>query len=54
MERDRIKVVSNAYAMDSLKHMKLCARPDICFVVRIMSGHSISSLELWVDIKHIL
>ena len=39
MERDRIKVVSNASAMDSLKYVMLCARPNIFFVVGIMSGY---------------
>ena len=38
MERDRIKVVSNASTMADLKYVMLCARPDICFVVEIMSG----------------
>ena len=38
MERDGIKVVSNAFAMDSLKYVMLHARLDICFVVG-MSGY---------------
>ena len=37
MERDRIKAISNASAMDDLKYAMLCARQDICFVVGIMS-----------------
>ena len=39
MERDCIKMVSKASAMDGLKYAMLCARPDICFVVGIMSGY---------------
>ena len=38
MKRDRIKVVSNASTMDSLKYAILCVRLDIYFVVGIMSG----------------
>ena len=39
MERDCIKIVSKASTMDGLKYAMLCARPDICFVVGIMSGY---------------
>ena len=39
MEKDLIKVVFDAFAMDKLKYVMLCARPDICFVVGIMSGY---------------
>ena len=39
MERDHIRVVSNASAFDSLKYVMLCARTDICYVVGIMSGY---------------
>ena len=39
MKRDRIKAVSKASAMDGLKYAMLCARPDICFIVGIMSGY---------------
>ena len=39
MKRDLIKAVSNAFAMDNLKYVMLCARPDICFIVEIMSGY---------------
>ena len=41
MEKDRIKVIiSKASVVDSLKYAMLCARPNICFVVGIMSGYS--------------
>ena len=43
MERDRIKAVSKASAMEGLKYAMLCARLDIYFVVGIMSGYSSSS-----------
>ena len=39
MERDCIKMVSKASAMDVLKYAMLCARPNIFFVVGIMSGY---------------
>ena len=39
MERDRIKAISKASAMDGLKYVMLYARPNICFVVGIMSGY---------------
>ena len=39
VERNRLKVVSNTSAMDSLKYAMLCARPNICFIVGIMSGY---------------
>ena len=39
MERDCIKVVSYASTMDSLKYEILCARPNICFAIGIMSGY---------------
>ena len=39
MERDHIKTVSYAFAMDSLNDVMLCAIPDICFIVGIMSGY---------------
>ena len=38
MERDCVKAISYAYAMDSLMYVILCIRPGICFVIRIMSG----------------
>ena len=39
VERDRIKTVFKASVMDGLKYAMLCARPDICFIVGIMSGY---------------
>ena len=39
MERNHIKAVSNAFAMDNLKYAVLCARPDICFIVGTMIGY---------------
>ena len=39
MEKDRIKVVSKASTMDGLKYALLCAIPDICFIIGIMSGY---------------
>ena len=39
MERDHIKTVSNPFVMDSLKYVTLCAKPNICFTVEIMSGY---------------
>ena len=39
MERDNIKVVSNASTMDCLTYAMLCAKPNIYFVVGIMSGY---------------
>ena len=39
MERDGIKSISYDSTMDSLKYVMLCARPDICFIVGIMSGY---------------
>ena len=55
MEKDSIKAIFNAFVMGSLKYAILCVRPDICFVIGIMSGYwSISLLEIWADVKHIL
>ena len=39
MERDYIKAISYDSTMDSLKYAMLCVRPDICFIVGIMSGY---------------
>ena len=39
MERDYITVISYVSTIDSLKYVMLCVRPDICFVVGIMSGY---------------
>ena len=39
MEKDNIKAIFNAFVMGSLKYAILCARPDICFVIGIMSGY---------------
>ena len=39
MERDHIKAISNASAMDSLKYAMLWARLDICFIIGIISGY---------------
>ena len=55
MEKDSIKAIFNAFVMGSLKYAILCVRPDICFVIGIMSGYwSISLLGIWADVKHIL
>ena len=39
MERNFIKAVSNASTMDNLMYAMLCDRPDIYFVVGIVSGY---------------
>ena len=39
MEKNHIKVVSKASAMDDLKYAMLCAKPNIYFVLGIMSGY---------------
>ena len=39
MERDHIKVISNASTMDSLKYVMLYAKLDIFFIVEIISGY---------------
>ena len=55
MERNCIKVVSKASTMDNLMYAMLCDRPDIYFVVGIVSGYwSIYWLKLWTNVKHIL
>ena len=38
-EKDCFKVVFNASTMNNLKYVMLCAKPDICFIVGIMSGY---------------
>ena len=39
MEKDLIKVVFDAFAMDNLKYVMLYAKLDICFIIGIMSGY---------------
>ena len=50
-----LKGVSNAFVWITLSmHAMLCARPDICFAVRMSGYQSISLLEIWANVKHIL
>ena len=39
MKRDRIKAVSKASAIDGLKYAILCVKPNISFVIGIISGY---------------
>ena len=37
--KSHIKGISYTFTMDSLMYSMLCARPDICFVVRVVSRY---------------
>lgn len=50
-----MKVVSYASVMDSLIYAMLCTRPNICFVVGMMSKYQSNiGMEHWTVVKHIL
>ena len=44
-----------ASAVGSLMHVMLCIRPDICYVVRVVSRYQFDpGEEHWIAVKHIL
>ena len=54
-ERSRIEGISYASAVGSLMYAMLCTRPDMCFVVGMVSRYqSNPGLEHWTVVKHIL
>ena len=54
-EIERIRGIPYALAVGSLMYAMLCTRPDICFVVGMISRYQ-SELgeEHWIAVKHIL
>ena len=53
-EIERIRGISYASAVGSLMYAMLCTRPDICYVVGMVSGYQPNpGVEHWTTIKHI-
>ena len=54
-EKEYMKTVPYASTVGSLIYVMLCTRPDICYLVGIMSRYqSIPGREHWTAVKHIL
>ncbi|XP_070010450.1 secreted RxLR effector protein 161-like [Nicotiana sylvestris] len=54
-EIEKMKAVPYASAMGSLMYVMLCTRPDICFVVGVVSRfQSNPGREHWTTVKHII
>ena len=54
-ETESMKTVPYALAIGSLMYVMLCTRPDICFVVGMVSRYqSNPGREHWTAIKHII
>ena len=54
-EREKMRRVFYAKAVGSLMYALLCTRPDICFVVGMVSRYqSNPGPEHWIAIKHII
>ena len=54
-EIEKMKVVPYAFAVESLMYAMLCTRPDICFVVGMVSKYqSNPGQEHWTAVKHII
>ena len=54
-EREKMRNCPYASAIGSLMYAMLCTRPDICYVVSIVSRYqSNPSPEHWIVVKHIL
>ena len=52
---ERMRGIPYAYTMGSLMYAMLCTRPDICFVVGMVSRYqSNPGEEHWIVVKHIL
>ena len=50
-----MKALPYALVVGSLMHMMLWIRPDVCFVIGIMSRYQFNlGMEHWTTIKHIL
>ena len=54
-KKERMQSVPYASIVDSLMHVMLSTRPDICFVVGMVSRYQSNlGLEHWTSIKHII
>ena len=54
-EKEHMKTVPYASAVGSLMYVMLCTRPDICYLVGIVSRYqSNPGREHWTAVKHIL
>ena len=54
-EIERMRGIPYASAVGSLMYAMLCTRPDICFVVGMVSRYqSEPGEEHWIAVKHIL
>ena len=54
-EIERMRGIPYASVVESLMYAMLCTRPDICFVVGMVSRYqSDSGEEHWIAVKHIL
>ena len=54
-EIERMRGISYASAVGSLMYAMLCTKPDICFVIGMVSRYqSEPGEEHWIAVKHIL
>ena len=54
-EKECMKSIPYASIVGSLMYVMLCTRPDICFVVGMVSRYQSNlGLEHWTSIKHII
>ena len=54
-EKDHMKAIPYASMVGSLMYVMLCTRPDICFVVGMMSRYQSNPyMEHWTMVKHTL
>ena len=54
-DRKRMKVIPYASAIDSIKHAKLCTRPNVCLATCLARGYnSDPGVDHWTAVKIIL